>query len=340
MNNDFEQNLIVGDKQNILPEKLKNNHGLIFFLYVFLTILLFTLFFLLYKNDIQNKTSINTEVYKPAENKIFNNLILDSRAVMVWDVSKGEEIYSRNAEAQLPLASLTKVMMAVTALSLVSEETTITIQNEDLLEEGDSGLKLKENWTLGDLIDFILIVSSNDGAMAVANTISSQIKEGGTSEDFVEMMNRKASEIGLSQTYFTSPSGLDNKNIIAGGVGSVRDMVILFEYTMKNFPHSMEVTTYPSLEVISLDSFKHKARNTNDLVGKLPGLTASKTGFTDLAGGNLVVAFEPEPGRTIVLAVLGSTQEGRFSDIEKLYLTTLDYLNLKIKPLLGHIIAN
>ena len=228
MNNDFEQNLIVGDKQNILPEKLKNNHGLIFFLYVFLTILLFTLFFLLYKNDIQNKTSINTEVYKPAENKIFNNLILDSRAVMVWDVSKGEEIYSRNAEAQLPLASLTKVMMAVTALSLVSEETTITIQNEDLLEEGDSGLKLKENWTLGDLIDFILIVSSNDGAMAVANTISSQIKEGGTSEDFVEMMNRKASEIGLSQTYFTSPSGLDNKNIIAGGVGSVRDMVIFF----------------------------------------------------------------------------------------------------------------
>jgi serine-type D-Ala-D-Ala carboxypeptidase (penicillin-binding protein 5/6) len=268
------------------------------------------------------------EILLVRNNKIFENLSLESKAVFVWDIRDQKEIFSYNSESQIPLASLTKVLMAVTALDKVPEGTIITIRGEDLESEGDSGLFANESWTLGELIEFSLVVSSNDGARAIASAIGSQVSDSGDGvEEFVKLMNIKAREIGLAQTYFTSPSGLDIKDIIPGGTGSAHDIATLFEYTLKEFPGVLEATSYATLDFNSLNKFEHEAENTNGLVSKLPGIIASKTGFTDLAGGNLVVVFEPEPGHPIVLVALGSTIDGRFLDIEKLYLTTLDYLN-------------
>jgi serine-type D-Ala-D-Ala carboxypeptidase (penicillin-binding protein 5/6) len=282
----------------------------------------------IFKNSNLPVNSGEVSVAKIEKSKLpFENLDLESKAVVVWDVKNQKEIYARNPETQLPLASLTKVMMALVALNSVPEGTIITINNEDLIAEGDSGLRTKERWSLGDLIDFSLVVSSNDGALAVANAVGSVLdKEIGGENYFIKMMNEKARELKMSQTYFVSSSGLDKDDIIPGGNGSARDMAILFEHFLKKFPHALEATSYDKIILNSLDS-SYKAKNTNALTEKLPGLIASKTGFTDLAGGNLVIVFEPEPMRPIILVSLGSTQEGRFSDIEKLYLTTLDYIN-------------
>jgi len=74
-------------------------------------------------------------------------------------------------------------------------------------------------------------------------------------------------------------------------------------------------------------NYVHNAKNTNDSAESIPGLIGSKTGFTDLAGGNLVVAFEIEPGHVIVISVLGSDKEGRFQDVNKLYKATLNYFS-------------
>ena len=259
--------------------------------------------------------------------QIFENLDLEAKALYVWDVVKQEEIYSENSESQLHLASLSKVMMAVTALEQLPEGTIITIDRNSLSEEGDSGLLINEKWTLKDLIDFSLLVSSNDGAMAVASAISSQVSDNGDLNDFIGLMNQKARDIGMTQTYFLNPSGLDKNDLIPGGSGSAKDIALLFEYALKEYPSALEATSYPSVEFDSVSGLVHEGKNTNDLVSKLPGVIASKTGFTDIAGGNLAIAFEPEPGRPIILVVLGSSLEGRFEDIEKLYLTTLDYIN-------------
>jgi serine-type D-Ala-D-Ala carboxypeptidase (penicillin-binding protein 5/6) len=289
---------------------------------VILTIVLFFIFFLSNPPKVEQSA-----VVAEKSTQVFDNLDLEAEAIFVWDIANQKEIYSKNSEAQLHLASLSKVMMAVVALDKLPEGSVVTINNKDLSEEGDSGLLVNEKWTLKDLIDFSLIVSSNDGATAVASAVSSQISSDGDQNEFIGLMNQKARDIGLNQTYFLNPSGLDKGDLIPGGSGSAKDVALLFEYALREFPRALEATSYTSTYFSSNSGLMHEAENTNDLVSKLPGIIASKTGFTDIAGGNLAIAFEPEPGRPIVLVALGSSLEGRFEDIEKLYLTTLDYIN-------------
>jgi len=220
----------------------------------------------------------------------------------------------------------------LTAYDLAPPSTIVTINLESLDEEGDTGLFENERWTLKDLTDFSLMVSSNDGSTAIAGVLGATRTRIGESqsgkETFTDLMNQKAKEIGLKQTYFTSPTGLDRGDLIPGGQGSARDMALLFDYALKNNPRILEATGYSSLVFNSLDGLEHKAENTNELVGKLPGIFASKTGFTDLAGGNLVIAFNAGIMRPIIISVMGSTIDGRFSDMEDLYRTTLRYLAL------------
>jgi D-alanyl-D-alanine carboxypeptidase len=80
----------------------------------------------------------------------------------------------------------------------------------------------------------------------------------------------------------------------------------------------MEATTYDSLQFSSLDGVAYLAENTNIIAKTVPGLLASKTGYTDLAGGNLAIAFDAGLAHPVIVVVLGSSQEGRFTDVEKL----------------------
>ena len=319
-----ETNNFLENSEEIV--EISNPRGYFLVPYLIVIIIALVVLFFVF-NPFTREEETEVEAPEQKSTQVFENLDLEAKAVYVWDVINQREIYSKNAEAQLPLASLTKVMMAITALSQVPEGTIITISKNDLIPEGDNGLLINERWVLADLIDFSLIVSSNDGATAIANAINSQVSGQGNPDRFVSLMNSKTQEINLKQTYFTSPSGLDKEDIIPGGNGSARDMALLFEYAIIEFRDMMEATTYSLVNFNSLSNLEHQAENTNNLVIKLPGIIASKTGFTDLAGGNLVIAFEPEPGRHIILVVLGSSMEGRFEDIEKLYLTTLGYIN-------------
>lgn len=261
---------------------------------------------------------------------MFDSLQLEAKAVYVYDVVDKRELYGRNSDAQLPLASLTKVMTAVTALSLLSGEAIVTITPDDLKEEGDSGLFENERWQLADLVDLTLLESSNDGASAIADyagragtaIVSDKFGRG----VFIDAMNEKASELGLTQTYYLNPTGLDENILISGAYGSARDTAILFSHAVKTYPQIFDATRSESREYESLSLIKHKVKNTNTFVSKIPSLLASKTGFTDLAGGNLVIAFDAGLNHPIVVSVLGSSEKGRFADAEKLVFATLDYL--------------
>lgn len=264
-----------------------------------------------------------------AEN-IFPEVNLNAKAAYVYDVRTEVALYAKNEDTRLSLASLTKVMSALVADDLNPSGSVITINGDALKADGDSGLYRDEKWSFRDILDFSLISSSNDGMRAVALALGAISKSNATSEeiinDFVREMNLKASELGLKNTYFWNETGLDESNIKGGAYGTARDMSILFEYILKNKPELLSATKEANSVFYSLDKRPHTAKNTNTITNKIPGLIASKTGSTDTAGGNLTIIFDPELGRPIIISVLGSTEEGRFQDVETLVKATMEYI--------------
>lgn len=285
----------------------------------------------------------------PAPKNPFAELILEAQAAYVQDVTTGEVLFAKNETAELPLASLTKVMTAVVARELVPEETVIEIPAEAIAQEGDTGLRAGERWRLGDILALTLTASSNDGAYAIASSLGAllnvtvlppatdapneetppaQAPKATISQTadsfFVEKMNTKARELGMTGTFFLNESGLDRHEALSGAYGSAKDMAQLFTYTLSTYPETLAATRYPALQTTSLDDIVHEVENTNKRINAWPAVLASKTGFTDLAGGNLIVVFEAGPMRPIVVSVLGSSQEGRFDDVEKLLWASIE----------------
>ncbi|MEK9185388.1 MAG: hypothetical protein AAB863_01300, partial [Patescibacteria group bacterium] len=275
----------------------------------------------------------------------FDLVNIEAKSAFVWDMVAQSPLYQKNADISLPLASLAKVMTALTARTMASELRAVTIKLDDLSPEGDSKLKVASNWKMGDLIDYVLLVSSNDGAHALAaSVITSNISNlqgtstEATEDEFIREMNTLAKKIGLTNSYFKNEHGLDAPPAQAGGesqgglptragaYGSARDMALLFEYAIKNYPHLLEATRYQNLVLSDLDGGNYLAENTNEIINLIPSPIASKTGSTDLAGGNLVVAFDAGLGHPIVISILGSTEEGRFEDMLTLVNTTIKYL--------------
>lgn len=261
----------------------------------------------------------------------FPPLALEAKSAYVYDARTKEVIFAKNENQRLPLASLTKVMAALVAAELSPVYGTVTITREALLTDGDSGLRPGERWSLRELLDFSLLSSSNDGIRAIALALGALAKNNLSDEqiveDFVREMNERAMELGLKNTYFWNETGLDESEVKGGAYGTARDMAFLLEYILTREPELMEATRETQSLVRSLDNLEHKATNTNQLAPEIPGLLASKTGFTSTAGGNLVFAFDPELGRPIIISIIGSSAEGRFADAKKLISGTLEYLS-------------
>jgi len=262
-----------------------------------------------------------------AESKAFNNISIVAKSAYVFDVLNNKVIYKKNEFAQLPLASITKLMTALTASEILPKNSHVTIKKEFLEEEGDSGLLTDESWKLKDLLDFSLVVSSNDGARSIASVAGAfDLKTEDYAlgrKDFILKMNVEAKKLGLQQTYFVNESGLDEGNV-SGGYGSALDVSKLLQYILMHKPNLLEATKYPKISINSGDT-THSATNTDIEVNNIPALIASKTGFTDLAGGNLAVAFDSSIGRPIIVVVLGSTAQARFSDVSTLVKASMNY---------------
>jgi len=243
-----------------------------------------------------------------------------AESAYIWDAATQKALYNKNASAQLPLASLTKLMTALVSREVLTGSAKVPMTLEAILQDGESGFLDGESFTEGELSDFALISSSNDAAFALAAAAGGALVGAESpSERFVKAMNVRAEEIGLLQTHFTNPTGLDASVEESGAYGSARDMAFLMEYLIKKRPEVIESTrnTTASLTASSAGS-TISADNTNEIVSKIPGLIGSKTGYTELAGGNLVIAFDAGVNHPVIVSVLGSSREGRFKDVLKL----------------------
>ena len=244
-------------------------------------------------------------------NKVFDKVSVIARAYVVYDIVDGKVVASKNINEVLPLASLTKIMTAVTAIKHHDESTQIKIVPTSLDGDYDLGLKKNQIWKLSEVLKYTLVFSSNDGAQEIADGL-------GGRNSFVSQMNQEAVLLGLTTLHFTHPAGLDVDGKI-GGTGTVLDIAKLFAVAHSLFPDILDATTKNRVTVTASTGKVIGIPNTNQEIIDLLGVEASKTGFTNIAGGNLAVIVDVTVGHPVVIVVLGSTREERFSDMKILY---------------------
>lgn len=256
-------------------------------------------------------------LYKEAA---FAGVTVEGKSYIVYDLVEKKVLAAKNAEDPLPLASITKLMMGLTALSHYDKDTKITIKPENIEGGYDLGLKKGQVWTLGELLKYTLVFSSNDGARAIADTL------GGTGgrEAFVRMMNEKSASLGLSLV-FTDPAGEDLNGQI-GGTGTALDVAKLFSLARNTYPEILDATTRTRVTTKASNGLISGIPNTNQEINNFFGAEVSKTGFTDAAGGNLGVIVDIALGHPVAIVVLGSSHQDRFLDVEKLYKALVESL--------------
>ncbi len=272
------------------------------------------------------KEKAEAELYGP-----LGNVPIDAKAAFVYDLTRGKIIFVRHEDWRLPLASLTKIMTTVVAKEVLPADTVVTIPRAAISQEGDSGLKEGEKWPLTNLLQVMLVGSSNDAARAIAlsaedvlapNTIEEAIVSENTIAHFIQKMNETAQSLHLTQTSFSNETGLDVSATDNGGYGSARDIGTLLKYAYDKYPDLFGPTTYPQITTTSASGKSHTLKNTDSITGSITSLLASKTGYTKIAGGNLAILFDVRPGEPVIAVVLGSTREGRFEDMQELIAAT------------------
>ncbi len=282
-----------------------------------LIVFLVITFIALRKHYLQTEEAVAHTSINPIGSKEFGHLSLEAKAVYVLDTSNNRVLFSKNASISLPLASITKIMSAIVAHETFPSDTIITITQTALNQEGDSDFTLGERWQLGNLLQYALVTSSND-AMTAIKEYYDEHHPPGEPRDFITAMNTKAQELHLSQTAFFNESGLDiSTATYMTNKGSAQDTAYLLNYAIQRIPEILDETRYSKGTIASLDQ-THTIHNTNEIINTIPWAVGSKTGFTDLAGGNLAISFDATIGRPIIIVVLGSSREGRFSDMKKL----------------------
>jgi len=259
---------------------------------------------------------------EPVDNP-FDEVSLVASSAVVYDIKHDTILFEKMPDTVLPLASITKLVSAYAAIEHAPDFLQVTIAPEDTQLEGDQGLRPGEIWRLDDLISFSLVTSSNDGMSAVAQNIGRHLTRTPDYETnkktFINVMNTSMDELGLTETRFKNETGLDKSDLTSsGGYGTARDIAHIVGILVESYPGLVEDTRDSDISVTSLSGFPHTGENTNLSTAALPGLLMSKTGYTDLAGGNLAIAFDGGLGRPIAVVVLGSTLADRFTDVETL----------------------
>lgn len=236
-------------------------------------------------------------------------LEISSEAAICVEVNElGQEkiLCKKNNDKKLSIASLTKLMTALVVLENYDLSQNVKISQEAVAREGEQGsLKALDALSIGNLLYIMLIESSNDAAYALAEIMGF--------DEFVETMNLKAKDLGLNNTFFVEPSGLDSKNY-----STVDDLVKLTKYLLKNHSLIWEILSIEKATIFNSDGvLHHEALNTNELLGKIPGIIGGKTGYTKIANGCFILVLEsPKKGNQLIYIILGS--ENRFEEMKKL----------------------
>lgn len=227
--------------------------------------------------------------------KVFADGECPAKAMVVIEASTGRVLEEKNKDDRLAMASTTKIMTAlVTCKNTENFDEVVTIHDNAVGIEGTSMyLRKGEKLTVKELLFGLMLPSGNDAAMALAYHI------GGGEEKFVEMMNAQASELGLKNTHFANPHGLDAD----GHYTSALDLALITAEGMKNDMFREIIATKNVRVTGSKENEPRLLSNKNRLLKTLDGCTGVKTGFTDNAGRCFVCSCNRD-GMTLISVVL------------------------------------
>ena len=219
---------------------------------------------------------------------------VSAKSAVLVSADTGEIICSVNCNEKLPMASTTKIMTTLLCLESGDLYSEFTVDPDAIMVEGSSmGLQKGDIVTKYALCCGMLLPSGNDSANATA------VKLAGSIEKFADMMNEKARELGLSKTYFVTPSGLEGE----GHGSSAYDMAMLAREALKN-DIFREICSSESIKVkFGNPPYDRWLKNTNKLLSMYDGVYGVKTGFTDEAGRCLVSACERD-GKNLICVTL------------------------------------
>lgn len=245
-----------------------------------------------------------------------------AQAALVIDLNTKEILFQKNASMELPLASVTKLLTAYVVAERTRPDELVIISPESLSKDGDWGLIPYDQWNVRDLLSFMMITSSNDAAAALAEHVGYSIdptaSPDGARFSFISVLNKRAKELGMQHTTVTDEAGLDTSLTTAGAYGSAEDVALLLSEIQYRYPYILESSEAQNATFTARSGKRYNAHTTNKAIPEIPGFIGGKTGFTDIAGGNLTIVFDRDIGNSIAVVVLGSTKEGRFSDVVSL----------------------
>ena len=230
---------------------------------------------------------------------------VQSQEVLVGDLLTSKIYFSLNSDRRWPLASITKLMTAVVAMSGpdLTKPITITEKNFSYSDSSDSGLDTGDTFTILDLARKMLMSSSNVAAEAFAYNFGR--------DSFIEAMNSQAIKWGMFDSNFKDPTGISVSN-----QATAFDIQKLVKHIYAEYPEIFKITRKQSITITEQNtSNKVKVASNNEFAGRADFL-GGKTGYTDEARGNLVSIFSYS-GRPILIVVLGS--EDRFGETSRLY---------------------
>jgi len=237
------------------------------------------------------------------------DLPVTAKSALLADAETGEILWQRNLDLRCYPASLTKIMTAVLVLERGNLEDWVTVPKEAAFT-GESSMALKEGERvqLKDLLNAILVRSANDACVAAA------IHLAGSVEKFVEWMNEKAKELGMTNTRFVNPHGLHHPQHFT----TARDLLTLTRYALQNPTFRNIVSQREIIIAPTNKSALRRYRNRNKLLELYPGCDGVKTGYT-IPAGKCLVASATRNGWQLIAIVLGS--QDHFADCA----TLLDY---------------
>lgn len=255
----------------------------------------------------------SVDLFRPLSKDKINELNIESNNFLSVFIKDGKEIIlsEKKADEVIAIASLTKLMTAIIVLENYNLDDLIQISASAVATYGDAGnLQIGEIMTIRDLLYITLIESSNDGAEALAEKM-------GVST-FVYKMNEKAASLGMNNTWFINPSGLDEGNLY--NFSTVNDLKKMVVYILENHSLIAEILSLPEKELTSHSGISRTIRNTNVLLKESDAYLWGKTGYTNRANGCLILIlnnFSINNNQGYVINIIAGADD-KFGEARKL----------------------
>ena len=252
------------------------------------------------------------------------NLEIYSEAAILIESTTGKVLYSKNAEQTMYPASTTKILTAILALEHLSLNQKLTASYEAVMSipsgYSNAAIQVGESLTVKELLEVFLVHSANEAGYILAENIS------GSFSSFADLMNKKAEEIGCTNTHFTNPSGLHDPNHYT----TAYDLSLIAKYSMKN-ESFRNFVSMPSCTIVATDKYEERYfKNTNEMLNSKSkyyneNIIGIKTGYTSQAQNCLISGFKKDD-MELISVVLGAPASvgtkgtsGKYTDTQALF---------------------